>query len=135
MKIKRRTLYAGSIVALIIALIVVVIVAVGQYQQLQKDKLLKLNTAYYYMEEIIEEEQAEDFAHWDEKSARLSILQDYTSGISGMGEYAEISEMIRQVANIQEINDESLELLKQAQDMRVSWTTENWKWSADILTE
>lgn len=130
---KAKNILIGVTAVLLVIILILGVICVKQNRALQRDKINNLNSAFYYMQEIVADEMENGFKNWDAKSARLYILQDATTGVGdNMGDYKSISQFIRKVSQISD-PEKNRKLLKEAEDMKVSWCTENGKCSADII--
>lgn len=136
MKMKNKS-FMGIAAGLLVVIIVLAVVCIKEYSAIQRNKVDSLNTAFYYMQEVLEEESDRGFENWDEKSANIYVLQQKSAASAkGMGDYEEISNMILEISQIENPSDaEAKGLIEQARAMKVSWSTGSWNWSASILNK
>ena len=118
-----------------IIIIIMTIICIHQHNRLMRERILNLNVAFYYMQEIVSEQMSLNFNEWEKKSAQLSILQSYTTeGTLRMGDYVEISNFIATISNIDyPLTKQEYLLLEKALEMRVSWSIQRGSWKATII--
>lgn len=115
----------GIGIILCLAIVFLSVICMKQNDTIQRNKVENLKCAFYYMQEIIEDESKNNFKNWDSKSANLYILQERTTGdAEKMGDYEEISSLILEVSKIENPTiQEAMKLLDKATKMKVSWNT------------
>lgn len=125
----------GIICSLLFVIIIVGgVISFKQYGEIQECKIANLNTAFYYMQEIIEDGEKDNFADWDKKASNLYIMIERADvSEEDMGDYQEVCAFIQNVSRLEDPAEaQSAALIAQAKNMRVSWCTENGKWSVTI---
>lgn len=124
----------GIGIILCLAIVFLSVICMKQNDTIQRNKVENLKCAFYYMQEIIEDESKNNFKNWDSKSANLYILQERTTGdAEKMGDYEEISSLILEVSKIENPTiQEAMKLLDKATKMKVSWNTKKNEWGAKI---
>lgn len=123
----------NGLIVLCALVVILSVICINQYGKIQKSKIQNLNTAFYYMQEIIDDESQRDFPDWEKKASRLYVLVDYVLEDKHMGDYDEIKNMIDEVSKIENPKSKDAQsLLRTAKEMRVSWYTGFGKWKAEI---
>ena len=119
------------IVVLILIVLGLTYTCIQQYKDLMRERILNLNHAFYYMQEIIQEESELGFENWAVKCETLKKYHGRTTeGTVQMGDYAEISDLILTVSNIDDPKTQEA-FLSDVARKKVRWTVEKWRWSAD----
>lgn len=124
-----------AMLALCAVIILLSIICVRQYCIIQKAKVLDLNNAFYYMQEIIKDESKNNYENWGNKASRLYVLQDDASNDEkNMGDYDEVKTLIFNISQIENPKHiKAQKLLNKANDMKIAWCTEIGKWSVEII--
>ncbi|MGF6375667.1 hypothetical protein M2140_000716 [Clostridiales Family XIII bacterium PM5-7] len=124
------------VIPLVLCTVIILLSAccICQYCAIQKGKILSLNHSFYYMKEIIVEEEENGFNNWGNKINHLFILQDSAPNHQkGMGDYNEVKTLIFKVSQIENPkSSDAKKILKEAKEARVSWNTKSWKWGVNL---
>ena len=118
---------------LLIVIAILVITCWHQYCTIEKGKVTLLNSVLFYTQNMIEESFENDFENWESEVSIIFVMQDCLPNTE-KGDYKKVRDLISNVSKIENPKKkESLELLEEARDIRISKTTELGKWSVKII--
>lgn len=128
---KTKKVLIALLAVFVVLSIAVSVICFKQYGELQRQKIYSITNAFMLMQKELDVAAENDYKSWY-PSGTLELLdgQIPVEGYDSMGDYQKIHDVIHKVIRTDGRNTEEIAYFDQVRQMRISTSTETWKWAA-----